>query len=60
MGGSSHLRRVGHVGDVRGDAQALRQSRGFAKTLRFRDRRSRDIQLPGAALSTVLLLIFLR
>jgi hypothetical protein len=38
-----HLHRVGHVGDLPGDAQALRQSRGLAKTPRFRHRRRRDV-----------------
>jgi hypothetical protein len=33
---SLYLRRVGHVGDVCGDAQVLRQSGGFAETLRLR------------------------
>ena len=40
---SLYLRRVGHVGDMVGDAQALRQSRRFAETLRFRHRRRRDV-----------------
>ncbi len=38
-----HLRLIGHIGDVRGNPQALRQPRGFAKLPGFLHRRPKDI-----------------
>src|SRR5271166_2226942 len=40
---SLHLRFVRDVGDVRGDAQALRQARRLAEPLRFRHRVRKDV-----------------
>src|SRR5271167_5119017 len=37
------LRPVGDIGDVRRDTQPLRQSRGLAEPLRFRQARRRDV-----------------
>ena len=38
-----HLRRVGDVSDMRGDAQALRQSRGLTETRRLDHTLRRDV-----------------
>ena len=38
-----HLRCVGHVGYMRGEAQALRQSRRFTEPVRLRHPRRRDV-----------------
>jgi hypothetical protein len=49
-----HLRRVGHVGYMRGDAQSLRQSRRLAQPLRFGHSRRRDVAHRDVAGSSLL------